>query len=511
MSLLKINTQNNKEQLTRVFFLSPCYLFSPLESGHVNGRMAPRRHILLLLCFSALFIFSLYNSSIPLPLRSSSSSSRFLSHPTPYSLTINLLAYDRFSSLSRCFRSLSAAHYGGDTVNLHIFVDHFKQQPNISDSRPASVDEKLENSRRILDFVDGFSWKFGEKLVHYRTVNVGLQAQWLEAWWPSSDDEFAFVVEDDLEVSPLYYEFLKGLIMNYYYNKSNFSPWIYGASLQRPRFVPEPELENFTAVSLLYKAKCYYCFGYAVAVVLSPCLDAPNFPSHQLVGTWGQLLFPKPWKEFRMWFDAHKAKGIKPYLDGMVTTGWYRKMGEDAGVNYGRTVGPDSTLLDDSSLDLNLLEMQPLINLKWYDFCFREVVPGRIVSKLDEPAHVLSSMRKEEPILLVSIFRTSEEVISNLLCHLERQNIRNYILLGSSDFLHGLARRGHPVVDTDRLFEDVVKSYHSSFRIEKLNSELTDQGDRGDVLRSKQVSGIWVRLLGCEWKQYAHYQQQSPT
>ena len=101
-----------------------------------------------------------------------------------------------------------------------------------------NLDEKLNESRRILDFVDGFSWKFGEKMVHYRTGNVGLQTQWLEAWWPSSDDEFAFVVEDDLEVSPLYYKFLRGLIENYYYNASNFNPWIYGASLQRPRFVP---------------------------------------------------------------------------------------------------------------------------------------------------------------------------------------------------------------------------------------------------------------------------------
>lgn len=98
--------------------------------------------------------------------------------------------------------------------------------------------EKLENSHRILEFVDGFVWNFGEKLVHYRTGNVGLQAQWLESWWPGSDDEFAFVVEDDLEVSPLYYKFLRGLIVNYYYNASNFSPFIYGASLQRPRFVP---------------------------------------------------------------------------------------------------------------------------------------------------------------------------------------------------------------------------------------------------------------------------------
>lgn len=39
---------------------------------------------------------------------------------------------------------------------------------------------------------------------------------------------------------------------------------------------------------------------------------------YQLVGTWGQLLFPKPWKEFRLWYDVHKAKDIKPLLQGMV-------------------------------------------------------------------------------------------------------------------------------------------------------------------------------------------------
>jgi hypothetical protein len=37
-----------------------------------------------------------------------------------------------------------------------------------------------------------------------------------------------------------------------------------------------------------------------------------------MVGTWGQLLFPKPWKEFRLWYDEHKSKGIKPILEGMV-------------------------------------------------------------------------------------------------------------------------------------------------------------------------------------------------
>ncbi|GKB34171.1 hypothetical protein Tco_0879113, partial [Tanacetum coccineum] len=88
----------------------------------------------------------------------------------------------------------------------------------VLDQTGEDLDKKLNECKMILDFVEGFEWRYGEKMVHYKTGNVGLQAQWLEAWWPSSDDEFAFVVEDDIELSPLYY-----------------SPWVYGASLQRPR------------------------------------------------------------------------------------------------------------------------------------------------------------------------------------------------------------------------------------------------------------------------------------
>lgn len=79
----------------------------------------------------------------------------------------------------------------------------------------ADLDQRLNLSKEILDFVDGFEWKFGEKFVHYRTSNAGLQAQWLEAWWPSSDHEFAFIVEDDLEVSPLYYRFYFFFIVHF--------------------------------------------------------------------------------------------------------------------------------------------------------------------------------------------------------------------------------------------------------------------------------------------------------
>ncbi|KAK2641035.1 hypothetical protein Ddye_022798 [Dipteronia dyeriana] len=431
----------------------------------------PKKQLFLLPVF-ALFFFSYYHSFLPISSNPTHTHiTTFSPNSNTFSLTIKLLTFNRLNSLSRCLRSLAAADYSPDKVHLHIYIDHF--------NNASSTD--LEASQAILRFVDGFEWKFGEKVVHYRTANVGLQAQWLEVWWPTSDNEFAFVVEDDLEVSPLFYKFLRSFIVNYYYNSSNFTRSLYGASLQRPRFVPGK-----------HGNKIHLDSGMHVFL-------------YQIVGTWGQLLFPKPWKEFRLWYDEHKAKGIKPYLDGMVTNGWYKKMGEriwtpwfikfihsrcyfniytnfpneralsvshrDAGVNYGKTAGPDSQLLDENSLDYNFLKMQPLSNLKSYDFCFREVFPGRVLRNADELGYVLPSLQKQKTILLVSLSGVSEAVIRNLLCHFERLNIRNYILLGPhSGFLLDLARRGHPVVDADQLFNN-IRAY-KSMRFQDSNARL---------------------------------------
>ncbi|KAE8656705.1 hypothetical protein F3Y22_tig00116997pilonHSYRG00200 [Hibiscus syriacus] len=89
---------------------------------------------------------------------------------------------------------------------------------------------------------------------------------------------------------------------------------------------------------------------------------------YRLVGTWGQLLFPKPWKEFRLRYDDHKAKDIKPFLDGMVNL--HEKSlsvsHRDVGVNYGKTAGPDSQLLDANSFDSHFPEMKSWRSMKCY-------------------------------------------------------------------------------------------------------------------------------------------------
>lgn len=173
-----------------------------------------------------------------------------------------------------------------------------------------------------------------------------------------------------------------------------------------------------------------------------------------------------------------------------VTTGWYKKLGEkiwtpwfiqfihsrgyynfytsfsheralsvshrDAGVNYGKTAGPDSHLLEENSLDSSFLEMQPLSNLKWYDFCFREILPERVVWSFDELGPILKTVQKQETVIFVSLYEVLEMVTKNLLCNFERLNIKNFILIGAeSEILVNLARRGHPVIVEDHFLRSL--------------------------------------------------------
>ncbi|KAL0728238.1 hypothetical protein Bca4012_024331 [Brassica carinata] len=472
--------------------------------------------ILFLFCISVIIILLLLVSETTRSLTRQQGTTTFprSNHddnnvPPPFTFLIKVLTFNRLHSLSRCLRSLSSARYGlaghARRVHLHIYIDHFPL-PLTDESN------NLKSAKEVLDFVDKFEWRFGDKLVHYRTENAGLQGQWLEAWWPSSDHEFAFVVEDDLEVSPLYYEFLEGVIRSYYYDANGYNPSIYGASLQRRRFVPGK---------------------HGNKLQVDP---KTNVFLYQLVGTWGQLLFPKPWKEFRLWYDEHKSNGKKPFLDGMVTNGWYKKLGEriwtpwfikfihsrgyfniytnfqneralsvshrDAGVNYGKTAGPDSQLLNRSSIGSDFLKLQPLSSLKWYDYCFSEVVPGRAVRNLNELGTVLPSVQREGTIVLVSLFDAEEMFIRNLLCHFEKLNTRNHIFIGpASELLYDLSRRGHPVIDADMLSKtsysnSVKEAMGNAYVVEKClelgystwvlssNALLVDEGLLHDRIRS---------------------------
>jgi len=137
----------------------------------------------------------------------------------------------------RLLLSLENALYDDDQVNLDIYVD---------------LDE--EKHAEVLEVVNSTSWSHGIKTIVTHQKNVGLVFQWLGCFtgssyskdnqvrtsWKSSNlrdfplpplpaaplprNEFAYILEDDLEQSVYFYWWIKRAIRQYHTNKKNYTP-----------------------------------------------------------------------------------------------------------------------------------------------------------------------------------------------------------------------------------------------------------------------------------------------
>ena len=91
--------------------------------------------------------------------------------------TVVVLTYDRFPSLDRLLKSLRAADYEGDNVDLLIHVDY-----------PASPNA-VPGWRQCVDLVNNFDWPFGRKTLNIRSFNVGLRHAWFQAFYPPTNND----------------------------------------------------------------------------------------------------------------------------------------------------------------------------------------------------------------------------------------------------------------------------------------------------------------------------------
>ncbi|RKO89338.1 hypothetical protein BDK51DRAFT_27876 [Blyttiomyces helicus] len=296
-------------------------------------------------------------------------------------MIIKVLTYDRPDSLARLLRSLSAASYGTAVIDVDIIVDFPRDNSSISRLVRQSV----------LQVADNWVWTHGRKRVRSRAVNVGLAMQWYEIWHPASDDEVAFVVEDDLELSPLWYTWMEKALRTYYWDvePSERDPRMYGISLQN----------QGTCMS-----------GCTVSVS-----NGHKPFRYQLVGTWGQLLFPRPWLHFTDWIDVKSTMDYKPLFSNLKSNKWFTgasdkgkawtfhfiafvaEMGyynvytnfedkrslsvchREAGVHYGKTQGQDRQMLGHKEWKAEYLDLPALEELLLFDYHFNSVeAPGTL-------------------------------------------------------------------------------------------------------------------------------------
>jgi len=195
-----------------------------------------------------------------------------------------VMTMDRAESLSRLLDSINDAHFHKDEVILDIWIDRPKQ---------GKIDEN------VLAVARNFDFKHGRKVIYKRTQNAGLFRQWVLTWHPSDAGENAILLEDDLEVSPYFYTWLKRA---------------------RQAYMSHPEIASFT----LQRAGIL-CSKYENSFKIH-VPDRYSVFLYNLLGSWGHSPNREHWRKFAEWFKERAwDKSFKPYVDGLVMTDWYKK------------------------------------------------------------------------------------------------------------------------------------------------------------------------------------------
>jgi hypothetical protein len=153
---------------------------------------------------------------------------------------IHVFAWKRSKSLSRLLNSINNAEYSAEPIMLIVHVDG------------SSTDQV---NRVLLNF----KWKFGRK--YYKILrnshNLGLKELMLKSW---EDSKYSLFLEDDVQVSPYYYNYLTKCLQFIKDKK-----YILGCSLYTPRLdeitlgikdLQNPPLWNFR--NLTEKEYVYY-------------------------------------------------------------------------------------------------------------------------------------------------------------------------------------------------------------------------------------------------------------
>lgn len=129
---------------------------------------------------------------------------------------IIIITHNRPHSLGRCLKSAQQAFYDRNVIKLSVWIDRFRKD--------GTFDEE------VVQVAKNFSWFHGEKVIHLWDTHVGLYGQWVDTFVPTLGNERAIILEDDLDLSPYYYIWLKGATKAYTHRGD-----IFGYTLQRAR------------------------------------------------------------------------------------------------------------------------------------------------------------------------------------------------------------------------------------------------------------------------------------
>lgn len=277
---------------------SPDLACDNLRSGNVSKSAEVIEHVVAILIMSVPMLFAFWTvdnciNLVPTPVTCLHGKPCW--YPEEVDLRVIVLTYNRPASLERCLRHLTQLILDGDTAMLEVWID------TASDG---TVDYDT------LSYLQNFSWPGVQHRVHIQKQHAGLYGQWLNTWRPrvgipavADTTEIALYLEDDVDVSPFAYRWLKAA-----YEKYRRREDVAGITLQDEYIITAS--------------------GRRRGVKLKTPEATPIY-GYKIVGPWGFSPHPKQWTRFQDWYhqNASVNSSFRPYLTeaGLYDT-WYRDM-----------------------------------------------------------------------------------------------------------------------------------------------------------------------------------------
>ncbi|GAA5935134.1 hypothetical protein JCM10213_000654 [Rhodosporidiobolus nylandii] len=202
-------------------------------------------------------------------------------------IDLSVVTNDRPVSLHRLVSSLQTAYYYGDDVAL-------------------SLNLEQTTDRLTHRLVDDLRWPHGTYSLRHRILLGGLMPAIVESWYPTSNDTYGVLLEDDVEVSPLFYGWLKFTILQYRYTRAGrkASSRMFGVSLYQQKNIElRPEgRQPFDAHRLFTDLSLYPTSPYLSQI---PC-------------SWGAAYFPEVWREFHTYLSLRLSELALPISEPLV-------------------------------------------------------------------------------------------------------------------------------------------------------------------------------------------------
>jgi hypothetical protein len=149
-----------------------------------------------------------------------------------------------------------------------------------------------------MELAEGFDWPFGTKTVLTKSTNIGLKQHILECGDLVFDYDAIILLEEDLLISPYFYDYAKKAIEFYW------------------------DEESVAGISL-------YSYGRRETdnLPFHPVLDGYDVYFMQMASSWGQVWTKKHWLGFKSWLtkwdcDQFSDDKVPPNVNSWPSTSW---------------------------------------------------------------------------------------------------------------------------------------------------------------------------------------------